>query len=511
MKGWTVIHQIRAMYDQGQGASIRQIAAHLKISRNTVRKYLREELSTIEGEREAGRRKLLDEHRAFVVHLLQTYPRLSAVKVKRKLEERLDGVTVSARSMRRYLHRLRGEVNAAQPRYYEPVIDEVPGVQCQVDPGELRNVLIGGIATTVFFVVFVLSFSRMIYVGLSRRALDTQRFIELHDEAFRAFGGCPQECVYDQTKLVVLEQYRELVVNERFAQYASTAGFQIRACEGYDPESKGKVEAGVKYVKNDALYGETFADWPALVSALGGWRDEVANCRVHGTTGEVPQQRFETIEQATLKPYLTPQPLLAASHIGESRKVDKTGLISFQGNKYSVPMVFQRGAVRVRIDDEGQLCIHHGASGDVVAVHAISPGKGVVVKNGDHYRDKSQRREQLEATIVEAFGEALARRLCAQLALCEPNNYIDKLRGVNRHLERLKRLPRAMLETLAERPDGLRVRTLLEYVSAFEANPERAANLGAPGVAPSPHRPPTTQLEAYRELTGHSARAGGQP
>jgi transposase len=54
-----VIHQIRAMYDQGQGASIRQIAAHLKISCNTVRKYLREELSAIEGEREAGRRKLL--------------------------------------------------------------------------------------------------------------------------------------------------------------------------------------------------------------------------------------------------------------------------------------------------------------------------------------------------------------------------------------------------------------------------------------------------------------------
>ncbi len=44
------------MYDQGQGASIRQIAAHLKISRNTVRKYLREELSAIEGEREVERR-----------------------------------------------------------------------------------------------------------------------------------------------------------------------------------------------------------------------------------------------------------------------------------------------------------------------------------------------------------------------------------------------------------------------------------------------------------------------
>src|SRR3546814_18934328 len=65
-------------------------------------------------------------------------------------------------------------------------------------------------------------------------------------------GGTPEECVYDQTKLVVLsEQYRELTVNQRFHEFATTAGFRLYACEGYDPESKGKVEAGVKYVKQD--------------------------------------------------------------------------------------------------------------------------------------------------------------------------------------------------------------------------------------------------------------------
>ena len=68
-----------------------------------------------------------------------------------------------------------------------------------------------------------------------------------------------RKCVYDQTKLVVVrEEYRELTLNERFHQYATGSGFNIRACEGYDPESKGKVEAGVKYVKNNALYGERF-------------------------------------------------------------------------------------------------------------------------------------------------------------------------------------------------------------------------------------------------------------
>ena len=66
-----------------------------------------------------------------------------------------------------------------------------------------------------------------------------------------------QECVYDQSKLVVIsETFRELELNERFHQYATTAGFNIRACEGYDPESKGKVESGVKYVQQNGLYGK---------------------------------------------------------------------------------------------------------------------------------------------------------------------------------------------------------------------------------------------------------------
>jgi len=75
----------------------------------------------------------------------------------------------------------------------------------------------------------------------------------------------PQECIYDQTKLVVIHEiFRELELNQRFHQYATTAGFHIRVCEGYDPESKGKVESGVKYVKQNGLYGETFTDWKCL-------------------------------------------------------------------------------------------------------------------------------------------------------------------------------------------------------------------------------------------------------
>jgi len=196
-----------------------------------------------------------------------------------------------------------------------------------VDPGELREVLIGGVATIVYFVVFVLSFSRLMYVGLSRQPIDTETFIRLHDAAFRSFGGCPKECVYDQTRLMVLdERYRELTLNQRFAQYATGAGFRIRACEGYDPESKGKVEAGVKYVKHDGLYGEQFEDWSALEQHLHRWLKEVANARLHGTTGRVPRAHYAAEEQVKMRPYLTSACVAPSGVPGEPRHVDKTGL-----------------------------------------------------------------------------------------------------------------------------------------------------------------------------------------
>lgn len=280
-----MIHKIKAMYDEGRGSSLRAIAAELKISRNTVRKYLRMSAEEITAYREGPRReRRLDGHRGHIVHLLTTYPRLSAVKVLRKLCEAHGELAVSARTVRRYLRELQATVTLKQERYYEPVLDMAPGVQCQVDGGELRGVMIGGVATTVYLMVFVLSYSRLLYVAASARPINTAELIRMHDAAFRAFGGRPREGVYDQTRLVVIdEQFRELALNERFARYAESAGFAIRACRGDDPESKGKVEAGVKYVKSNGLYGETFACWAEVGAYLRQWLAETANARIHAT------------------------------------------------------------------------------------------------------------------------------------------------------------------------------------------------------------------------------------
>jgi hypothetical protein len=401
-----------------------------------------------------------------------------------------------------YISALREEVTEAQPRYYEPVLEHIPGVQCQVDPGELRDVLINGVATTVYFVVFVLSFSRLMYVGVSRRPLDTEIFIRLHDAAFRTFGGCPEECVYDQTRLVVLdEQYRELELNQRFAQYATAAGVRIRACEGYDPESKGKVEAGVKYVKQDALYGERFADWSELEQHLQQWLEQVANARLHGTTAQVPQLLYEQLEREKMRPYLSPRCLTPPGVPGEPRKVDKTGLVSFKSNKYSVPMLWQRGRVNVLATADGQLQIYERQNGGLIASHPLSQGKGAIVKKGHPYRDKTSPIADMEADIKASLGAELGQRLCQQLKRTDPHYYKDKLRGVKRHLTRLAALPTEQLAHLAHK-EGLRVSTLLDYLNAWEAHPERMKGIGVSVENEQPLTGPAQEgLSRYGKLT----------
>lgn len=494
-----MIHKIKALHDNGKGLSIRATSQELGVSRNTVRKYLRMGENAIGDQLEnPSRAKRLDDHRDYLVHLLKKFPKLSAVKIARKLQAKVGELPASDRSIRRYVRVLKEEVASAQLRYYEPILDDVPGVQCQVDPGELRGVLIGGEERTLHFVVFVLTYSRLMYVGLAFRPLDTQTFIQLHDEALRYFGGLPEECVYDQTKLVVInEQYRELTLNQRFHEYATTAGFRIHACEGYDPESKGKVEAGVKYVKQDCLYGEVFRDQEHVRQHVQDWVESVANVRIHGTTSEPPRERFERDEREHLGSYLSPACVQPVAR--ETRRADKTGLIAWKANKYSVPMAWQQARVGV-LESDSQLHISDLDTGEVIASHALCFDKGKVIKNTHHYRDQALRISKLEADMNALIGEETAVQLCQQLKRSEPRIYKDQLVAARDLLKHYAPVNPELIATLAERP-GMTATRLEGYLEAAQAATRRERQ---PEPLPEPKQ--ALDLSAYQQL----GRSSGQ-
>ena len=506
-----MIHKIKGLYDQGRGMSIRAISRELGVSRNTVRKYLQLGEPQISAAiADPSRTKLLDKHRDYLIKQLQVFPALSAVKLARRLRERAGELAVSDRSIRRYVQALKQRVASGQFRYYEPVTESVPGVQCQVDPGELRGVMIGGLECVVPFVVFVLSCSRLMYVSLNFRPLDTERFIQMHDEAFRYFGGVTEECIYDQTKMVVIsEQYRELTLNQRFHQYATTADYRIHACEGYDPESKGKVESGVKYVKRDCFYGERFQNQEAVRQHLYDWLETVANARLHGTTGQHPREHFEAVERSQLRPYLVPQRLLEMAPARETRKVDKTGLISWQANKYSVPMAWQQARVGVSAQDN-QLLIHDLESGELIATHDLCKDKGRIVKNNNHYRDHAQRISDLERSIDTLLSVDLGATLCQLLKCTSPRIYKDQLVAVRDLLMDHAPVDTTLLRELSERNE-LTATGLKRYLEAWQQAKARGRVISDHDYAPEAgSRVSHTDLNAYARV-GQSSGHGVTP
>lgn len=472
MKDWTVIHKIKAMHDNGKGLKIRAIARKLGISRTTVKKYLSmNEKSIQQAQSDKERSKKLDSQREYIIHILREFEGMSAVKVLRRVKEKCPQIEVSERTARRYISDLKSTINFKQPRYYEPVLEMVPGVQCQVDGGEFRGLSVSGEEVTVYFVVFVLSYSRLMYVSLSAEPINTSKFIQMHDEAFRYFGGRPEECVYDQTKLVVIhEQYRELELNQQFHAYATAAKYRIHACEGYDPESKGKVEAGVKYVKQNALYGERFDSWMALETYMRDWLDNIANKRIHGTTGEKPIERYERDEKQHMGEYLTPEYMMVPPKAKETRKADKTGLISWKSNKYSVPMAWQRAYVGVQ-ETSGQLIISDPENGKELARHGVSYDKGKTITNRDHYRDKQQTIASCEQTVQEALGKDAGDQICKLLKTSQSRIYKAQLEGLCGLLKRYE-FPPVLIRHLCDR-SSLATSQIKALAEAYQAHPER--------------------------------------
>lgn len=502
-----MIHQIKALYNQGQGLSIRKIADQLEISRNTVSKYLKLDETEIAALQQRGtkRKKELDDYRDYIIHLLQSYPGLSAVKIQRKLQAKASHLTISGRSIRRYIQALKQEITLKQKRYFEPVLDMVPGEQCQVDGGELRGVRINGVETTVYFMVFVLSYSRLMHVSVSAQPIDTEKLIRQHDAAFRYFGGMPQECVYDQTKLVVIsETFRELQLNSRFSQYATAAGFRIRVCEGYDPQSKGKVEAGVKYVKHNGLYGESFGSWAAMEAYCSDWLKTIANQRLHGVTQKRPAQYYQEQEQAHMRPYLTPdcvERTVAEAEI--TRQVDKTGLIAWQGNKYSVPYQYQQARVAV-MEKDGDLLIHDLATHHRIAKHTVRLEKGQIIKQADHYRDQTQTIKQLEQDIDALVKEQrFSQPLCALLKQTSPTIYKHQLRGMKQILGQSQKqghsISEACWQRVLKRPK-LTATGFRDMVEAWQQPPCQEQADSAPQRG--------TALNPYDALNGQSADQG---
>lgn len=347
------------------GWGAKRIAAELGCSRNTVRRYLRQGgwqpyQAPVRSSRLQGLEDWLAQR--FRQH------RGNADVVRQELQ-REHGVAVSLRTVERAVEHLRREVLAqslATVRYETP-----PGHQLQIDFGTVR-VPVAEEALKVHLFVATLSYSRRAYVALFLHERQSA-WLQGIEGALRHFGGVPQELLIDNARALVEEhdvRTREVRFNDRFHAFCRYWGVVPRACAPYRARTKGKDERGVGYVKRNAIAGHRFESLEALDAHLARWVREVADVRVHGTTGEVPLQRFEVHERAALKPLLGRAPFLQLREL--TRRVHSDACVEVDTNRYSVPWRLIGEHVTVVLSDAAVQVLH---AGQEVACHAQYTGR----------------------------------------------------------------------------------------------------------------------------------------
>jgi transposase len=320
------------------------------------------------------------------------------------------GLAVSLRTLQRavvpYRQALKAEA-LATTRFETP-----PGRQLQIDFGE-RLVEIGGTKLKVFVFVATLGHSRRLHVRAFRHEQQASWFSGL-ESTFTTFGGVPEEVLMDNPRALVVRHdpaSRTVLFNDKLLAFARHWGFTPRACAPYRARTKGKTENGVGYVKKNAIAGHAFASWEAFEAHLARWEREVANVRVHGTTGEAPIVRFERDEAHRLKPLGSRPPFGALREL--SRIVGNDCAIEIDTNSYSVPwrLIGERVAVTIAA---GEVRIRHGVR--EVAVHRQAEGRRQRVIDRAHLdgvagRDGAVRRPAIEAAPVTPPPPTLLRPL----------------------------------------------------------------------------------------------------
>jgi len=348
-----------------QGLSVLTIARRTGHDPKTVRKYLDNGLEPpVYGPR-APRGSLLDPYADYIRGKLKAFPELSAARLYR--EARAMGYAGGLTTVKIFVR----SVRPSPPTVFERRFETAAGRQAQVDFAYFQTTFADQPeqVRVVWLFSMVLGHSRFLFARfVSRQTLDA--VIRCHMAAFDAFGGVPGEVLYDRMKTAVIGEDSEgqVVFNDTLLDLAGHYGFVPRACRPYRAKTKGKVERPFRYIRQDFFLGRTFRDLDDMNRQLADWLESVANARVHGTTNRVVGEAFVEEQPALSAPPAFP----FRSVLKLERRITRDGMISVDGNLYSVPDGTRKRAVEVHVLAD-RIRIFEAAA--LIAEHPVLAGR----------------------------------------------------------------------------------------------------------------------------------------
>jgi len=310
------------------------------------------------------------------------------------------------RTTRRAVHDAKEAWHAGHRRVYRPWIPE-PGLWLQWDWGEGPR--IDGRRTSLFCAWLAWSRFRCVFPTWDR-TLPT--VIACLDATFRELGGAPTYVLTDNEKPITVEHVAGMAV--RHPQIVAAArhyGVTIHTCVPADPESKGGSEATVRIAKADlvptnANLRDAYASFAQLADACRTFCEEV-NARAHRETRRIPGEAIAE-ERARLHPIPTDAYTAA---FGETRRVNRSSLVSVGGVRYSVPHTLIDETVWVRFDGDDLVVVHVSGDGprEVARHRRSTPGRPRIAD--EHYPprpaglERQPRPQRPEEAAFLAIGE----------------------------------------------------------------------------------------------------------
>ena len=357
--------------DYKKGMNFAELGRKYHIDPRTAKDYALSEQKP-KYELTAPKPSKLDPYKPQIDLWLEEAP-YSAARILEKLEEL--GSDCKYTIVRQYVASKKSELHQKATVRFETM----PGVQAQVDWAFFENfkVFENGQSKKLYCFLMVLGYSRMRYIEFVTD-MSTTTLIQCHINAFRYFGGYPEEILYDNMKQVVIKRLlkqEDSTLNSQFEDFAGFHGFKPILCRPYRGQTKGKVERTVSFVRDNFMVGIRYDDLDDLNRQAFNWCIKV-NDRVHGTTGEIPRER---LRQENLSPMVR-EYIIDKINL---RKVEKDCLISYSNSKYSVPAEYVGKYVTVVVLDNMLAAYYIGKQ---IALHKLSYHKRDMIVNKHHYR-----------------------------------------------------------------------------------------------------------------------------
>lgn len=338
LEDWAAVQKVYK-----QTGSKRRTAAILGISRNTVKKLLAMAEAPV-YHRTTYPSKLSDYKEQIIEWRCDPY-NYNGTRIFRELKKK--GYPGSIGPIYRFLGQVDEDVGDRISKKATVRHESPPGDQAQFDWTEYE-VFIGNSYQKVYCFSMILAASRKKAVCLSLK-VDADAIYEAIQELYEELGGVTLELLIDNPKALVIENNPrsedEIRYNPHALMLARHLGTELNACPCYWPRKKGKVESPFKYIEEQYIKGNTFANMEELnrrvKQDVDGWCNEK-----HGTTRRIPNQHYLLEEKATLLPL--PKSRYRMKKL-QSRKISLDSFVSINSNKYSVPVKYVGKTVLFRI------------------------------------------------------------------------------------------------------------------------------------------------------------------